>query len=122
LPETVEAAVLGTVQSQVVFALNRTDAQALAPDFAPLTTDDLMGLDAHEVAIRPCVGGTTLSPVTGMTLPLGEPSRDGDELARLSRGTHGLPRADVEAAIAGRLQVAKRSLQLVGRQTEEDDE
>jgi Helicase HerA, central domain len=122
LPETVKAAVLGTVQSQVVFALNRTDAQALAPDFAPLSTDDLMGLDAHEVAIRPCVGGTTLAPVTGMTLPLGEPSRDGDELARLSRTAFGRPRSEVEAAITARLQVAKHGLQFVGRQTEEEDE
>jgi Helicase HerA, central domain len=122
LPETVKAAVLGTVQSQIAFALNRTDAQTLAPDFAPLTADDLMGLDAHEVAIRPCVGGTTLSPVTGTTLPLGEPTRDGDELARQSRTAHGRPRADVEAAIAARLEVGKPGLQLVGRQTEEDDE
>jgi hypothetical protein len=69
-----------------------------------------------------CRHGATLAPVTGITLPLGEPTRDGDELARLSRTAFGQPRAEVEAAIAGRLDVAKRSLQLVGRQTEEDDE
>lgn len=122
LPEAVKAAVLGTVQSQIVFALKRIDAQTLAPDFAPLTTDDLMGLDAHEVAIRPCVGGTTLAPVTGITLPIGEATRDGDEPALLSRTAFGQPRADVEAAIASRSQVAKHGLQLVGRQTEENDD
>jgi hypothetical protein len=122
LPEAVKAAVLGTVQSQIVFALKRTDAQALAPDFAPLTADDLMGLDAYEVAIRPCVRGTTLAPVTGLALPLGEATRDGAELARLSRAAHGLPRAEVEAAIAARLQVARSGLQAVGRESVEDDE
>lgn len=113
---------LGTVQSQIVFALKRTDAQALAADFAPLTADELMGLDAHEVAIRPCVGGITLAPVTGITLPLGEPIRDGDELARLSRAAHGLPRADVEATIAARPEMARNGLRLVGRESVEDDE
>jgi len=121
LPEAVKAAVLGTVQSQVVFALKRIDAQTLAPDFGPLTVDDLTGLDAFEVAMRACVGGKTLAPVTGITLPLEEAVRDGSELARVSRQTHGLPRATVEAALQDRQLAPRARGQSVGWEVVEDD-
>lgn len=120
LPETVKAAVLGTVQTQIVFALKRTDAQTLAPEFEPLTTSDLMGLDAYEVAMRPCVNGMTLAPVTGITLPLADAVRDGAELARLSRQAHGLPRTAVEAAIRARRTMPVTRRRAVGREAVED--
>lgn len=99
----VKSALLGTVRSQVVFQCQRDDATVLAHAFAPwLGVDDLMGLDAYEVAVRPSVGGRTIAPVTGTTLPLPAPSRDGQALAQASRERYGTPRGAVEAALQAR--------------------
>lgn len=106
LPEAVKAAVLGTVRTQVTFAVEHEDAGVLAKRFDPLTVDDLKGLGQYEIAVRPSVNGTTLAPVTGVTLPLGRALRDPAELARASRERHGTPRAEVEAAITRRLNSA----------------
>ena len=103
LSDQVKTAVLGTVRSQVVFQLQPEDARVVSARFTPLMPDDLVGLGAFEVAIRPCVNGATLGPVTGRTLPLVPPVSDGVALARLSRQRFGTPRADVEAALRERL-------------------
>jgi hypothetical protein len=121
LPEAVKAAVLGTVQTQIVFALKRIDAQTLAPDFGPLGVDDLTGLDAFEVAMRPCVGGKTLTPVTGTTLPLEEAVRDGAALARARRQIQGVPRAVIEAALHDRVTTPHSSGQAVGWEAVEEE-
>jgi hypothetical protein len=105
LPSSVRAAVLGTARSQIVFQLEHGDARALAPRFAPLTADDLMGLQAHEIALRPCVSGQTLMPVTGVTLPLDAPTGDANAVAEASRATYGVSRTDVEAALTARVSV-----------------
>jgi hypothetical protein len=103
LPESVRAAVVGTVRSQVVFQVEYDDARLLERRFAPsLAADDLMGLERYEVAMRPCVDGQTLAPVTGTTLPLGDPVRDGDELARAARERWGRARAEVEVGLRAR--------------------
>lgn len=105
LPESVRLAVLGTVRSQVVFQVEYDDARLLERRFAPsLAASDLMGLERFEVALRPCVDGQTLAPVTGTTLSLDEPVRDGDELARDSRERFGRPRAEIEADLQARSQ------------------
>jgi hypothetical protein len=103
LPEAVKTAVLGTARTQIAFQLDHDDARALEHHFAPLTAADLMGLEAFEIAMRPSVGGTTLGPVTGRTLPLTEPGRDGAALAEYSRSRYGKARSDVEAALNARL-------------------
>lgn len=46
----------------------------------------------------------TAPPVTGKTLPLPEPTRDGRVLAEASRERYGTKRRDVDAAIWARLQ------------------
>ena len=105
LPESVRMAVLGTVRSQVIFQVEHDDARLLEKRLAPsLAASDLMGLGRHEVAVRPCVDGATQMPVTGTTLPLGDPVRDGDELARGSRERWGRPRAAVEADLRARVE------------------
>lgn len=109
LPETVRAAVLGTVRTQIAFAVEYDDAKILEKRFAPLTADDLSGLHAFELAMRPCVGAQTLAPVTGISLPLEEPTNDGVSVAEASRRRYGLPRADVEAALRDRVEVATPS-------------
>jgi hypothetical protein len=114
LPKPVRSAVLGTVRSQIAFQLSLDDARELARHFAPaLSADDLRGLRAYEVAMRPCVGGQTIAPVTGITAPLGEPVRDGSVLAAASRERYGVLGDEVEAAILAR--VTSREPEHIGR-------
>jgi hypothetical protein len=103
LTASVKTAVLGTVRTQIVFQLERDDAQELAPAFAPLTATDLHHLGAFEIAARLCTGGATAPPVTGTTYPTPDPARDGAALATTSRERHGLPIDEVEAQIAARV-------------------
>lgn len=98
----VRAAVLGTTQSQLVFQLQHEDARILAPRFAPLTVTDLTGLAAFDIALRACVGGATLGPVTGHTYPLPSPARDPAELAAASAARYGQPRHTIDAQLAAR--------------------
>jgi hypothetical protein len=106
LPESIRQAVLGTVRTQVVFQVEYDDARLLERRFAPaLSADDLMGLDAHDVAIRPSIGGQTTTPVTGTTRPLSEPLRAADFLATASRDRFGTDRAEVEHALMSRIDV-----------------
>jgi len=103
LPGAVREATLGTVRTHVAFQLEWDDARALEARFAPLTRRDLSGLDTFEFALKPCVHGQTLSPVTGRTLPLGEPLQDADELAHTSRERYGMARPVIEAGLRTRL-------------------
>jgi hypothetical protein len=116
LPESVRTAVLGTVRSQVAFQVEYDDAKLLERRFAPsLSSNDLMGLGRFEVAIRPSVGGETTAPVTGVTLPLGDPVRNGDELAQAARARWGRARAEVEAELVARITTGPGGSGRVGR-------
>ncbi|MBX7268823.1 type IV secretion system DNA-binding domain-containing protein [Micromonospora sp. Llam7] len=116
LPKQVQAAVLGTARSQIVFQCEYDDARALEKRYSPaLSAADLMGLDAYEIAMRPCVDGQTRIPVTGKTLPLPDALRDPRELARASRERFGVPRADVEAALRSRVETGNTSGGRIGR-------
>ncbi len=103
LPTTVKEATLGTVRTHIAFQLEWDDARALEARFAPLTSGDLSGLGAYEFALKPCVAGQTLSPVTGVTLPLNEPLHAADEVARASRERYGMARPAIEAGLRARL-------------------
>jgi hypothetical protein len=116
LTDTVRTAVLGTARTQIAFQVEYDDARTLAHRFAPLTQADLSGLAAYEIAMRPCVNGATLAPLTGRTLPLGPTTTDAAALAQASRQRFGRARAEVEAAIARRIESAGRR-QRTGRQT-----
>jgi hypothetical protein len=118
LSDTTKTAVLGTVRTQLVFQLQPEDARAMSARFLPLMPDDLAGLGAYEVALRPCVNGATLGPVTGRTLPLGPQVTDGSSLARSSLARYGTPRAQVEAGLRERLQ--RPSGQSLGRRFPEE--
>lgn len=116
LPDNVRAAVLGTVRSQVSFQVEYDDARLLERRFAPgLAAADLMGLARREVALRPSVDSETLGPVTGVTLPLGDPIRDGEELAQAAGARWGRARADVEAGLLARIGVTGDVHALPGR-------
>lgn len=103
IPAHVLSAVLGTVRTQIVFQMEYGDAKKMAPRFTPLNLEDLSNLDAFEAAIRACVDGQTITPVTGATGPLPERLRDPQVLAEVSQGRYGTPRADVEAARKARI-------------------
>ena len=105
VPSSVKAAMLGTVRTQLTFAVEHDDATVLARRFTPLSVDDLTNLGPHEIALRPCLNGVTTAPVTGTTLPLDAPVRDADALAADSRQRYGTPRTEVEAALRDRLDV-----------------
>ncbi|MGH3191134.1 MAG: type IV secretory system conjugative DNA transfer family protein, partial [Streptosporangiaceae bacterium] len=103
LSDQVKTAILGTTRTQIIYQLQPGDARTVSQFFTPLMPDDLVGLAAYEVAMRPCVDGATLGPVTGRTLPLVPPVSDGVSLARASRAQFGRPRAAVETALRERL-------------------
>jgi hypothetical protein len=104
LSPEMRAAVLGTVRSQVVFQVEHDDARALEPRFTPtLHASDLTGLAAYEVALRLCAGNQVLTPTTGITVPLPEPTADGGRIRLLSRERDGMARADIELALQARL-------------------
>ncbi|MBZ5735126.1 hypothetical protein K8Z61_11520 [Nocardioides sp. TRM66260-LWL] len=102
LSDAVRTAILGTVRTQLAFAVDYDDARILERRFSPLTKDDLQGLQAFEVAIRPSVGGQTLMPVTGTTLPLPAAITDPRRLATEAAARYGMARSDIEAAMSAR--------------------
>jgi hypothetical protein len=120
LPEEIRTAVLGTARTQICFQLEYDDAKLLANRFAPLTQADLSGLAAYEIAMRPCVDGATLAPVTGRTLPLPEVTTDGAALAAAARERFGTARAEVEAALRARIAGPSRQRR-AGRQRTGDE-
>jgi hypothetical protein len=95
-------AVLGTTRSQIMFQLGHHDAKELAASFAPLTAEDLANLATYEVALRPCVSGATLPPVTGSTYPMPKPTTDGTALAQASTRRYGSPTTEVDQQITAR--------------------
>jgi len=100
LPKELRTGVLANARTKVVFQTTADDARVLAREFDPhLTPADLQGLGPYEVAIKPAVGGRVISPVTGITLPPGEPTGSGDLARAWSRSHHGHERDEVEAAI-----------------------
>jgi hypothetical protein len=103
LTDSVKTAILGTARTQIAFQVEHDDARVLASRFGPLTQGDLSGLAAYEIAMRPCVNGATIAPVTGRTLPLPPATTDGDALARLIQARWGVGRAEVDAALRARV-------------------
>jgi hypothetical protein len=106
LSAEIKAAVLGTTRSQLIFQIEANDATELAPRFAPLTRDDLTNLGPHEIALRPCVAGVTLPPVTGITYPLPAPTTDPRGLAKISLHRYGIPHTQIDQQIADRTVIA----------------
>ena len=106
LSREMRASILGTTRTHVVFQLGVDDAETLSRSFAPLTADDLRYLGTYEIAVRPSVGGNTLSPVTGTTYSLPEPDRDGETLSRISRKRHGAAREEIEKQTLQRVTIA----------------
>ncbi len=107
LSPEIKAAVLGTTRSQLIFQVESPDATELAPRFAPLTRDDLTNLGPHQIALRPCVAGVTLPPVTGTTYPLPPPMINAKELAERSLRRYGLPPWQIDHQINARILISQ---------------
>lgn len=121
LPDSVKTAVLGTARTHIAFQCGYDDATTLARAYAPLTREDLMGLETYEIAMRPCVGGRTASTVTGSTVPLPVATSDGKQLAANSQARFGVPAQHVEVAIASRAEQLAAIRPRVGRLDREAD-
>jgi hypothetical protein len=103
LTPELRAAVMGSTRTQIAFQSDHDDAKTLASRFMPLTAEDLANLDAHEIAIRPSVGGMTQSPITGVTYPPSEPLGSRAAVLAASGKRFGLLRSDIEAGLADRI-------------------
>jgi hypothetical protein len=120
LSAEIKAAVLGTTRSQLIFQIEASDATELAPRFTPLTRDDLTNLGPHEIALRPCVAGVTLPPVTGTTYPLPPPTTDPRGLAKISLHHYGIPHTKIDQQIAARTLITSNLNKRSNRMTTEN--
>lgn len=116
LPAALREGVIANARSKVVFQTTTKDARALAPEFAPLTSDDLQGLGPYEVALKVALAGRVSSAATGVTVPPPEPTGLGEAVRAASRERFGRDRAGVEAAIRRRQTGHGSSTRDVGRQ------
>lgn len=114
LPAALVKDLMANARTKACFGLSPADARLLADELAPLTADDLQGLERYEVALRLCHEGRNLPVATGVTLPPPAPTGLGDEARDLSRQRYGKPRAEVEAEIRARYTTEVAPLQ-VGR-------
>jgi hypothetical protein len=119
LPAALRDGVLANARSKVVFQTNVKDARALAPEFAPLTAEDLQGLGPYEVALKVALAGQVSSAATGVTAPPPAPTGFADAIRAASRERFGRDRAEVEAAIRRRQTGPGPSARGVGRQRRE---
>lgn len=103
IPDDVRRSVLANARSKVVFQLPSNDAQLIGKEFGGvLTTDDLQGLGAYEVALQLFAGGNTQAVATGRTRPALDSLGCGAEIRRRSRERHGVDRAEVDRQIRER--------------------
>lgn len=64
LPDNIKQAVAGNIGTLMAFRLGHTDAQWLAPHFAPLTPDDLSSVPPYHFHLRTLAGGQLTTPFT----------------------------------------------------------
>jgi len=119
LSDSMRSAVLGTARSRVVFQLGREDARALAPEFGPLTAEDLQHLDAYHLALRGVDGGAVQRPVTGRSSSLVDSLGSAQDIRSASRERYGRGRTEVEAEIRSRTAPAESAP--LGRRRKGDD-
>ncbi|RFS81766.1 type IV secretory system conjugative DNA transfer family protein [Actinomadura spongiicola] len=106
LTPEVASAILGTVRTQIVFQLEYADAHTMARRFAPLEREDLANLDAWEIAMRPCIDGSTRAPVTGSTFMMPGALHDPEMVRLYSLTRYGNDRLAVDQARARRIKTA----------------
>lgn len=67
---SIRDAVLGNVGTLICFRIGTTDAEILAPEFAPeINTVDLLNLPNYHIYLKMMVDGTITKPFSAVTLP-----------------------------------------------------
>lgn len=101
-PKELRDGVLTNARTKLLFALPHDDARTLTPFVEPaLSTNDLKGLPAYEVAVHSDATDYTFT-ATGLTTELDPPPSDSSGIRQLSSGRWGTPAEDVDMAMARR--------------------
>lgn len=103
LPAELARAALTNAATLVAFRQNHDDARLLAKELPGVRAEELQALGRFEIAARIGLGpGDVSPPVTGRTVPPGEPISDPDEVRRESAMRYGSDPDDVDAALMER--------------------
>jgi len=104
LDETVRAAVFGNVGTLIVFRVGAADAEALAPEFFPVfTEEDIVNIPKYEFYIKLMIDGISSDPFSARGLPpLSEEEKTGnkEKVINVSRERYAKKREVVEEKIA----------------------
>ena len=115
LDDELRSAIFGNVGTLISFRAGAEDASYLSREFAGVvTTDDLTGLDHHDIYLRLAVNGRTSAPFSGRTLCHPTPAAPySAEIIQRSRERYTRRREVVERG-AERHYLASRGLAMVG--------
>ncbi|MET9222823.1 hypothetical protein ABZX65_29260 [Streptomyces sp. NPDC003300] len=103
LSRELQDATANNARSTVVFQTSADEARTFARGFGGTVTEaDFMNQRRFEVIARLATSDGVSRPVTGVTLPPGDPTGLADEVRRLSRATYGRPAGKVEVEIQRR--------------------
>ena len=104
LGEKVKPAVFGNVGTMIVFRVGAADAEALAPEFAPVfTEEDIVNIPKYEFYIKLMIDGISSDPFSAKGLPpLGEEEKTGntEKVINVSRERYAKKREVVEEKIS----------------------
>ena len=103
LDETVQAAVFGNVGTMVIFRVGAADAEALAPEFAPIFyEEDIVNIPKYEFYIKLMIDGISSDPFSAKGLPpLTEEEKTGntEKVISVSRERYAKEKTNVEEKI-----------------------
>jgi hypothetical protein len=105
LPVTIQNAILGNAGTLLTFQIGTEDAERLEREFAPLTKNDLMGLDKFNFYLKLQIQGQTSEAFSGISLsPLSiESAAKKDAIYQLNSLSYGHPRHLIEEDLKKRL-------------------
>ncbi|NBM14972.1 hypothetical protein [Streptomyces sp. GC420] len=103
LSAELQAATQNNCRSTVAFQTAADEARNFARLFGRSVSEaDFLSLSRYEILTRLATEDGVSSPVSGVTLPPGDPTGFADEVRRLSRERYGRPVVEVEAEIRWR--------------------
>jgi hypothetical protein len=100
LPRDIAHAVANNAKTKLAFRLEHEDANALAPQLRPLTSNDLERLERFQIAARLYVQGQVRPAYCGSVPPPRAPIGDGEEVARRAIERYGRTPAEIGAQLA----------------------